>query len=346
MKILLTISLLSFAAFALIGCAPAANTNTVVTNTNTNTNTAPKATAPTADSLMALETKAFDAWKAKDGKFFEGFLADSFVGFDDKGKRSTRTDTVKMITEDKCEVKSYAISEPRITSASPDVAVLTVKATVDGTCEGKKLPSPVTAATVYVRSGDAWRAAYHNEVAIVETPSAGGNAQNSNTAAAAGDMKKETTPAASADVAKKEAPAANATASNTNSAAPSTGDALTDAVMAVEKKGWESWMRQDAKGLEETTSKDLTFVDSMGKATIGQSNVIKIWTDGSCKVSSVNVSDGKGTMVANNVAILTYKGTGMGTCGTTKIEPLWATSVFMKEGEVWKAVYIFETPLG
>ncbi|MBA3352793.1 MAG: DUF4440 domain-containing protein [Blastocatellia bacterium] len=343
MKILLKVSLLSFAAFALIGCAPAANTNTVVTNTNTNTNTAPKAAAPTADSLIALETKAFEAWKAKDGTFFEGFLADNFVGFDDKGKRPTRTETVKMLAEDKCEVKSYALSEPRVTAAGPDVAVLTYKATADGTCEGKKIPSPITGATVYVRSGDAWKAAYHNEVAIVETPSTGGNAQNSNTAAA-GDMKKETTPAASTDVAKKEAPAANATASNTNSAAPSTGDALTDALVAVEKKGWESWMKQDANGLEETTSKDLTFVDSMGKATIGQSNVIKMWTDGSCKVSSVNVSDGKATMIANNVAILTYKGTAVGTCGTMKIEPLWATSVGVKEGDVWKAVYIFETP--
>ncbi|MBA3351343.1 MAG: DUF4440 domain-containing protein [Blastocatellia bacterium] len=343
MKILLKVSLLSFAAFALIGCAPAANTNTVVTNTNTNTNTAPKATAPTADSLMALETKAFDAWKAKDGKFFEGFLTDNFVGFDDKGKRSTRTEAVKMITEDKCEVKSYTITEPRVTVASPDVAVLTTKATADGTCEGKKLPSPVTTATVYVRSGDVWKAAYHNEVAIVETPSTGGNTANSNTAAAI-DTKKETTPAASADVAKKEMPAANATASNSNTAAPSTGDALTDALMAVEKKGWEAWMKQDAKGLEDATSKDVMFVDSMGKATAGQSSVIKMWTDGSCKVSSVNVSDGKATMIANNVAILTFKGAGEGTCGTTKLKPLWATSVSIKEGDVWKVVYIFETP--
>jgi ketosteroid isomerase-like protein len=341
MKTLIKISLLAVAAFALAACQPAANTNT---NTNTNTNMAPKAAAPTADSLLALDNKAFEAWKKKDGKFFEGFLADTFVGFGDDGKRPTRAEVMKIISEHKCELKTFALSEPHVTPASADVAILTYKATADGTCEGQKIPSPVTVATVFVRSGDTWKAAYHNEVAVVTPPAA--------------SSEKKDPPAATlekdddAGMEKKEAPAAPAAAntstasnSNSNSAAPASGDALTDAIMAVEKKGWEAWMKQDATGLQETTHKDLTFVDPMGKATMGQANVIKVWTDGTCKVSSVDVSDGKATQIANNVAILTFKGTAVGTCGGAKIEPLWGTTVAVKEGDKWKAVYIFETPM-
>lgn len=342
MKTILRVSLFAVAVFALMACTPPANTNT---NTNTNTNAAPKAAAPTADSLLALDNKAFEAWKNKDGKFFDGFLADNFVGFGDDGKRPTRAEVLKMISEHKCDMKTFSLSEPHVTPVSADVAVLTYKATAEGTCDGQKIPSPARVATVFVKSGDAWKAAYHNEVAIIEPPKADATAGNSNASSAATTEKDDTAMAAE----KKEAvpPTNSAASSNSNSsaAAPASGDALTDAIMAVEKRGWEAWMKQDAKGLEETTHKDLTFVDIMGKATMGQSNVIKGWTDGSCKVSSVDVSDGKATQIANNVAILTFKGTAVGTCGGTKLDPLWGTTVAVKEGDSWRAVYIFETPM-
>jgi hypothetical protein len=42
-------------------------------------NAKPAPAAPTLAALKELETKAFDAYKNKDGKFFEGFLDDKFV---------------------------------------------------------------------------------------------------------------------------------------------------------------------------------------------------------------------------------------------------------------------------
>ena len=197
------------------------------------------------------------------------------------------------------------------------------------------------------RSGDAWKAAYHNEVKIVEPK---GDA-NTNTAAgsdAAGSEKKsDAAPAARTDTASNSSTASNANsnsaASNTNTAA--SGDALTDALMAVEKKGWEAWMKQDTAAMQAVTTNDVTFVDTMGRVAKGSGAAMKVWMDGSCKVSSVDVSDGKATMITKDAAILTYKGTAVGTCGPVKLEPLWGTTVAVKEGETWKAVYIFETPM-
>ncbi len=355
MKTIFMVSLFAVAAFTLAGCEPAVTTNT---NTNTKVNTAPTAAAPTADSLMALENKAWEAYKNKDGKYFEGFLGDRMISGHGEGSM-TRADVAKMISEGKHEVKSFSLSDPHVTLAGADAVVLTYKATVDGVEDGKPIPSPATVATVFVRNGSDWKAVYHNEVAIVEAAKMSGDsakkdsaapaADEKKDAAPAADEKKETAPAASSE--KKEAPTHTATnsntASNSNSTASSTDAALTDALMVLEKKGWEGWKAKDAKALEEITAKDFVFVDTMGKATFNRADVMKMWTtDNPCTVSSVSLSDGKGTSITKDAAILVVKGTAVGTCGDTKLEPLWNTSVFVKEGDMWKVTYIFESPIG
>src|SRR5690349_19656535 len=171
MKTIIKISLFAVAAIAMIGCAPPANTNTN-TNANTNANVAAKPAAPTADSLMALETKAWEAYKNKDGKYFEGFLSDTMVGGDGSGTMP-KADVVKMISENKEDVKNFTLSDPHVTPAGADTAILTYKATVEGTTDkGKTMPSPVRTAPVFVRSGSDWKAVYHNEVPIMEAPKA------------------------------------------------------------------------------------------------------------------------------------------------------------------------------
>lgn len=124
---------------------------------------------------------------------------------------------------------------------------------------------------------------------------------------------------------------------------------MTDALMVVEKKGWEGWKAKDSKALDEVTTggSSFVFVDAMGHATFGKDAALKMWTtDNPCTVSSVALSDGKAYSLAKDAAILVFKGTAEGTCGTTKLEPLWGTTVFVKEGEAWKAAYIFEQPVG
>ena len=346
MKTMLKFSLFTVAALALASCAPPTNTTT---NTNTNTNTAPKAAAPTADSLMALENKAWEAYKNKDAKFFEGFLAENLISGSGEGSMP-RAEAVKMITGHNDEVKSFTLSDPKVTPVGADAAVLTYKGTIEGTQNGKPLPSPVTVATVFVRSGSEWKAVYHNEVAIMDAakPATGADNKAASTDANKSDSataeKKEMAPPANSNTAGSS----NKTASNSNSnaTAPSADAALTDALMVVEKKGWEGWKAKDAKALDEVSTKDIGFVDPAGKATFGKADVMKMWTtDNPCNVTSVTLSDGKATSIGKDAAILVVKGTAVGTCGDMKLEPLWNTSVFVKEGDMWKVAYIFETPI-
>ena len=322
MKILTKMALLAIAALGAAACTetpkPAANGNTTA-NGNTNANTAAAKPPATKEALVALEKKAFEAWKNHDGKFFEGFLTSNFVMFGQNGKRLDKAATVKEISESKCDTKDvqFTMSDEHLTPVGPDVAVITMKVAADITCNGQKAPSPVTTASVYVRDGNEWKGAYHNEVAIVDP--------------------KTFKPPAAAPAAKDDKKADTETAK--------TADPLTDALLAVEKSGWEAWKARDGKKLDEITGKDLTFVDLFGKVTTSKADAIKGWTSEDCTIKSVDVTDAKAVSLTPDVALLTYRGHADGTCGGSPVYDLWGTTVALKEGNAWKAVYMFREPV-
>lgn len=318
MRKLLLISLAAAAAVVFGACEPGAGNRTTVNSTtgNSNANTAkPAAAAPTAAALLALDTKAFEAWKNKDGKFFEDFLTPAFVSFGKNG-RMDKAGEIKAIAESKCTVNSYTLSDEQMTSAGPDAAVLTFKATTDVLCDGKKQPSPVIASTVYVRSGELWKAAYHNEVPLIDPK----------------DWKA---------AAPKPAPPAGKPAA---AAETKPADATTEALLAVEKKGWEAWKNRDTKGLEAVLAKNVVVVDAIGNR-FDNAGAIKIWTDEpNCEIKSFTLTDSAGVALTKDVGLLTSKGTADGKCYGQAVPPIWGTSVFVKDGENWKYVMIFNTP--
>lgn len=317
MKRTMSIALIVFTAVLIAACGygPATNTaNNANANANANANVAKStAAAPAAADLMAIEKKAVEAWSKKDTKYFEGLLSDSFVGYMG-GKRVTRADELKMIAESKCDVKSISLTEEKVTPVGPDAAVLTTKSTVDATCDGQKIPSPMRAATLYVRSGSEWKAAYHNDVPISDPKSP--------PVMPPAPPKKDD---AKMDGAKLD-------------------DALTTALMAVETKGWEAWKAQNADMLKQTLTNDVGVVNIWGVPTYGQAENIKNWTTGKCEIKSAGPVDGMATSITPTVAVLTFKGNADGTCEGQKLHNLWGTSIYVKEGDAWKAAYIFEAP--
>ncbi|HLA95660.1 MAG TPA: nuclear transport factor 2 family protein [Pyrinomonadaceae bacterium] len=306
MCFLLVCAALAFASCG--GTAPVANNTT---NANSNTNAAkPVAAAPTKESLAALEKSAFEAWKNKDGKFFEGFMADGFVSFGQTG-RTDKAGSIKEITESKCQVNSFGLADEQMTAAGPDVAILTSKATADYTCDGKKQPGTTWASTIFVRSGDAWKAAYHNE-AVAADPNA-----------------------------KSESPKPAAVVEKIDDVSETKADALTESLLAVEKKSWEAWKTQDAKPLEQELSKDFVAVSSTGRTD--KAATIKEWTESKCDVKSYSLTDAKSVSLNATTALLTFRGNAEGTCGGEPLSNLWGTTLFIKEGDAWKPVFYMST---
>lgn len=297
---LLTFCCVAALAAASTACGPAATSGANTANT---TNAAkPVATAPTKESLVAMENKAFEAWSKKDGKFFEGLMTDNFVAMTPMGPVD-KTASLKEITESKCEVKSYSFSDEQMTPVGADVAVLTYKASADYTCDGKKQPGNVWAASIYTRSGNEWKAVYHNE-----TPVADPNA------------KPGPPPPPSIKEATETKP-----------------DALTETLLSEEKKNWEAWKTRDAKILEDALTKDFIAIEATGR--MDKAATIKAWAESKCDVKSYSLTDAKSVSINPTTAMLTFRGNAEGTCDGQPLSNLWATTLFTKDGETWRPVF-------
>lgn len=304
---LITFALAGTAMLAACG-APAEN-KPAASNTNANAaNTAakPVAAAPTKDALMTVEKAAWEAWKTRDAKWAQENASDKFVGLGTAG-RMDKAASIKSYTEQKCEIKSYSVSDDQMQVVGPDVAVLTYRASQDATCDGKKAPANVHSASIYHREGDKWKAVFY-----AETPVADPKAPPAKPAAPA---KK--------DEAKKE------------DAKP---DAATDAVLAIERKIWEAWKSKDGAALEAILAKDFVFYGAEGRGD--RATTIKRWsTENKCEVKSFTLTDAMSASIAKDVTLLTYKGGADGKCEGQPVPTEWYVAIYSKEGDAWKEAF-------
>ena len=112
-------------------------------------------------TLSTAEKKLWDAFKNKDPKPFKtGLTADAFA-LSENGIEK-KEDTVKMIPTAPCEIKSYELSDWKLTMINSSTALVTYKGKTDGTCAGQPIPT-VWCSTLYVNRGGKWLAIFHTE---------------------------------------------------------------------------------------------------------------------------------------------------------------------------------------
>src|SRR5919108_4454491 len=119
------------------------------------------------DDLVAKEKTLWDAWGKKDGKTFEEAMSPDTVGVDGSGVTVGRDEAVKQVSTSNCEVKSYNLSDEKLTPIDKDAVVLTYKADQDVTCGGQKVPATIYASSVWKKQGGKWWAAFHQETPAV-----------------------------------------------------------------------------------------------------------------------------------------------------------------------------------
>ena len=114
--------------------------------------------------LSASETKLWEAWKNKDAKVFKANLSADSVMIADTGVTG-KNDIVKEIASMPCEVKSFQLSDWKLTMLNSGTALITYKGSAEGTCAGTPIPT-VWAASVWVNRSGKWLAASHQETPI------------------------------------------------------------------------------------------------------------------------------------------------------------------------------------
>lgn len=321
MKRLIIISIVAIAA----ACGGTATNNSAPAASKTDA-PKPTASAPTAETMFAMEKQATEAWIKGDKAFFENMMSDKFVSFE-QGRRTGKSDTLGMIGTYKCEMRSWDLSEPQMAKINDDTYAMTSKGTFDGSCTGAdgkamKIPSPVRAVSIYVRDGDKWKGAYHGETMIIDP--------------------KNPPPAPP----KAEAPKKDAETVKKEELNKPTPGANTDALVKLHTGGWEAFKAKDAKAFGDLISSNMALVDPIGGYMSGKDAVIKQWTETmKCEgITKTAVTDGFASALSPSVELLTVKGTADGKCDGQPNGPLWQMAVYVKEGEAWKLAFMQEWP--
>ena len=122
---------------------------------------------PIEAQLVALEKRAFEAWKNKDRKFFEDHMSEAGQYLDADGTGG-KAQYVKAIMDNNCTVSRYSLDNTKVTMLSDDVALLIYRYAHDAVCGGHPEASPLWASTMYVKRGGKWLIAFHQEIAAAQ----------------------------------------------------------------------------------------------------------------------------------------------------------------------------------
>jgi Domain of unknown function (DUF4440) len=112
-------------------------------------------------TLVRQEKALWEAWKNKDTKPFKAWVAAESIGIGEMGVQG-KAQLLKDIAAGGCDVKSFELSEFKLTMLDSDAGVLTYKGAADGACAGNPIPV-VWVSTTWVRRGGRWLAMTHQE---------------------------------------------------------------------------------------------------------------------------------------------------------------------------------------
>lgn len=116
------------------------------------------------EHLIKLEKQSWEAWKSRDGKFFQNFLSDDHVevGF---GGLANKAEVVAFVGSPVCAVKGYKLDHFEIKMLDKDTALLTYWEEQDTVCN-KPVPSPCWVSSLYMKRGDKWLNVFYQQTQI------------------------------------------------------------------------------------------------------------------------------------------------------------------------------------
>jgi hypothetical protein len=114
------------------------------------------------ETLIRLEKQSWEAWKKRDGKYFQEFLSQDHVEVGFSGV-TNKAAVVTGVASPICVVSSYSLDHFELTAFNANTALLTYHAEQDTACNGNAVPSPVWASSLYVKRGDRWLNALYQQ---------------------------------------------------------------------------------------------------------------------------------------------------------------------------------------
>ncbi len=124
----------------------------------------PAEEAALKEHLVTLEKQSWEAWKNRDGKFFQEFLSEDHVEVGFSGL-TTKKDVVAFVGSPACTVKSYELDHFELKVLDQNTALLIYRETQDTVCQ-KRVPSPCWVSSLYMKRGDRWLSVLYQQSQI------------------------------------------------------------------------------------------------------------------------------------------------------------------------------------
>ena len=119
--------------------------------------------------LITLEKQSWEAWKSRDGDFFEHFLSDDHVEIHPAGIAG-KAGVVASVRTKSCVVNSYSLDGFKLTVFSEDAALLTYWADQNTLCNGVAVPTPVWTGSLFIKRDGRWVNAVYQHTKAAAPP--------------------------------------------------------------------------------------------------------------------------------------------------------------------------------
>jgi len=117
--------------------------------------------APDTEAIKAKETAAWQAFKDKKADDFKKLVSPKVVAVYADAISDMQKELADM---QKWDMKSFAISDYKVTSHGSDTVVTSYTVAVQGTVDGKDMSSTYNAASVWKMEKGAWMAIFHTNI--------------------------------------------------------------------------------------------------------------------------------------------------------------------------------------
>ena len=117
--------------------------------------------APDKAALEAKEKAAWQAFKDKKSDEFKKLLSPDFMGVYADGMYTLQKQIDAM---QKWDMKSFALSDSSVVMTGADTAIVTCKAKIEGTFDGKDMSGTHNSGSIWQMKNGEWRAVFHTDM--------------------------------------------------------------------------------------------------------------------------------------------------------------------------------------
>ena len=120
----------------------------------------PAKSASNQTAITDLEKSAWEAYKNKQADAFKALMSKDYYGVYAEGMKTLDGEVADMA---KSDLRDYSFSEVKVVFPHPKMAVMTYKAKVQATADGKDVSGTYNSGSVWVQQGGKWVGAFHTE---------------------------------------------------------------------------------------------------------------------------------------------------------------------------------------